>query len=167
MGKGRDSDIKKALKRMVKVLTLCGYYRPSSQKVKDIVKQFAKHESITINTASKFWHLALARECYNNPASSIFKGNKLPIIKLTKEQTAVIEKKKDARRIIYEKYLKSAKWINFRNKIKESRGNKCEKCGIKEVELHGHHLTYDRFMNELESDIQIVCKPCHKKIHEK
>jgi len=75
--------------------------------------------------------------------------------------------KKSKRRKEYEAYLNSPKWINFRNKIKFARGNKCELCPKTGGNLHGHHLTYERFGNELESDIQILCKKCHFEIHDK
>lgn len=71
------------------------------------------------------------------------------------------------RKIDYINYLKSDKWIKFRNKIKFDRGNKCEICSISGdiTHLHGHHVTYVRFMNEIESDIQILCNLCHKEVH--
>jgi len=37
--------------------------------------------------------------------------------------------------------------------------------GGKGVILDGHHLTYVRLGEELRTDIQIVCRGCHKKIH--
>jgi hypothetical protein len=34
-----------------------------------------------------------------------------------------------------------------------------------EVELHVHHLTYERLGKELIEDVQIICRKCHHKEH--
>lgn len=82
-----------------------------------------------------------------------------------KTEVPLNNKPKSARAIEYEEYIKSYKWKSFSGGIKEKRGNKCEDCGKSGVVLHAHHLTYIRFMNELESDIKILCVPCHEKAH--
>lgn len=96
---------------------------------------------------------------YLRPESPIFKDKKLPVVK------RVVKGKK--RKHQYTSYLKSKKWINFKNSLKIARGNKCEKCGKSKCILHGHHLTYKRFMNELPEDILIVCEDCHSNLHKR
>lgn len=74
--------------------------------------------------------------------------------------------KKDAKKKAeYIAYIASEKWKSFRNGIIKERGRKCEKCGQDKGEIHAHHLTYERFMNELPEDIQLLCKACHMAIH--
>jgi 5-methylcytosine-specific restriction endonuclease McrA len=64
----------------------------------------------------------------------------------------------------YEAHIKSKKWRAFCAEIRKSRGDACEKCrGTKE--LHVHHLTYERLGDELPSDVQLLCRACHEKVH--
>ncbi|MFM2203240.1 MAG: hypothetical protein RLZZ605_204 [Bacteroidota bacterium] len=67
----------------------------------------------------------------------------------------------------YNDYLKSYKWKLFRKSILEERNYTCERCGLKPEQklLHIHHKTYERIFNELPSDLELVCKNCHSKIH--
>lgn len=64
---------------------------------------------------------------------------------------------------IYNVYLQSEHWKNFRNETLKKR-NKCEKCNSKE-NLCLHHLTYERLGHETQEDIMVLCNDCHKKIH--
>ena len=102
---------------------------------------------------------------YNNPNSLIHKdtlGKKKQ--RSTKKTDAEIKQIKDKRHT-YNSYINSAQWYAFRKGILDKRGRKCERCGQTEGEIHAHHLTYERFTNELESDILLLCKKCHKKEH--
>lgn len=100
---------------------------------------------------------------YNNPKSLIYKTT------LGKEKNAIKAREKnlaaEKRRNEYLEYLNSDKWRAFRLGIMKERGRKCEKCGQDKGEIHAHHLTYERFMNELPEDIQLLCKPCHMAVH--
>ena len=100
----------------------------------------------------------LIDEYENNPLSDIHKKKK-PLQK-AKKTAAQSEKRKQ-----YIEYIKSEKWREFKNGIIKKRGAKCEKCGKTDIMLHAHHLTYERFMNELESDIMILCVSCHEMEH--
>jgi 5-methylcytosine-specific restriction endonuclease McrA len=67
-------------------------------------------------------------------------------------------------------YIKSDVWKRKRNYILSKRGNKCqdpncEKPIVSKSKLHCHHLTYKRFGCEEENDLQILCEPCHDKVH--
>ena len=98
---------------------------------------------------------------------SEYKREDSPISENIKLPPRLTKKKKKERRKSYKDYLSSYKWIAFRNKIKNDRGSKCEKCGTTKGYLQGHHLTYERLFNELPEDILIVCKPCHELIHKR
>lgn len=65
----------------------------------------------------------------------------------------------------YRRYLKSAKWKNFKKGLIKTRGHKCEKCGEKYRPLDGHHVTYKRLFNELPEDVLLLCHQCHKLEH--
>lgn len=62
----------------------------------------------------------------------------------------------------YQEYLKSAHWQEIRKEKLKEAGYKCEKCGAKES-LDIHHLTYARLGHERMSDLQALCRPCHRK----
>lgn len=63
----------------------------------------------------------------------------------------------------YQNYLESKWWISFRKWILCDNDN-CKMCGSKE-HLNIHHLNYNNLYNETEHDVIVVCKSCHKSIH--
>ena len=69
----------------------------------------------------------------------------------------------------YHKYLQSDEWKQKRLKIIIKRNYTCERCKttFQNKELQVHHKTYDRVYNELDEDFELVCRPCHEKIHHK
>ncbi len=69
------------------------------------------------------------------------------------------------RQSAYNDYLKSEKWQNLRRKALARADSRCEGCGDKPA-TDVHHLTYERFGNEMLFDLVAVCKDCHKKIHQ-
>jgi Predicted restriction endonuclease len=62
----------------------------------------------------------------------------------------------------YVKYLRSKKWRDFREKLIKKRGRRCAACNIYKKRIECHHITYERFKNERESDIVLLCHSCHK-----
>lgn len=67
----------------------------------------------------------------------------------------------------YAEYIYSDKWREKRNHIKAIRGNRCEECGIKLGDyFQVHHKTYERFGNELDEDLELVCYSCHKRLEQ-
>jgi 5-methylcytosine-specific restriction endonuclease McrA len=70
----------------------------------------------------------------------------------------------------YDKYLESEHWQGMRRQalaaqLQEHDHNFCVQCAAKTAQLHVHHLTYERLGKELLSDLTIICKPCHNKVH--
>lgn len=60
-------------------------------------------------------------------------------------------------------YLKSEHWKNLRlAKLKETPY--CEKCNKRHY-LDVHHLDYKNLYDVLLSDLQVLCRKCHKKEH--
>ena len=73
----------------------------------------------------------------------------------------------------YDKYLETPHWKAFQKQVYEEQRrrlghNRCERCpdaGPMKETLHVHHLTYERLGQELLSDVLIICRDCHKRIH--
>ena len=63
-------------------------------------------------------------------------------------------------------YLKSNHWKKLKKQLFKERGKKCEKCGSKR-KIHCHHIRYGFIYDITIKDLLIVCKQCHKKIHNK
>lgn len=68
----------------------------------------------------------------------------------------------------YQEYIESPGWKSKAKYIKEHRGNKCQVCGIsgKFMPLHVHHNNYDRIQKELDIDLVVLCRDCHKLFHD-
>jgi 5-methylcytosine-specific restriction endonuclease McrA len=58
-------------------------------------------------------------------------------------------------------------WRKRSAEILDQRGSRCEVCGDSgaDVGIRVHHLTYERFGAELDSDLLVVCRSCHSRIH--
>jgi hypothetical protein len=79
-----------------------------------------------------------------------------------------VRTKKPVRKFVrpnYHGYMKSSRWKRVKERIYKLRGRKCELCGS-EVNLHVHHLNYNRLGRERNSDLQILCSNCHATTHE-
>lgn len=67
----------------------------------------------------------------------------------------------------HEAFIRSREWKEIKKRLFLSKLKICEKCGSK-INIEVHHINYDRFGgNELESDLMVLCRSCHKKIHGK
>ena len=166
--------------RLAKLLVTSGFKELHKIKKNEIIKTFALKYGLTIGfPETKDGYRRFIKREYNDPNSPIYRGivdankNALSLEKKRKKNKPVKDKTKPKRKISvhrekYLAYLDSKEWKSLRNEIKTERGNKCEICHIpagKGVILDGHHLTYVRLFCELKTDIQIVCRDCHKKIH--
>jgi hypothetical protein len=65
----------------------------------------------------------------------------------------------------YQDYLNSSEWRLRRKKRLMIGKNKCAVCGTKR-NLHVHHLTYERVMNEDMEDLIPLCEKHHSEIEE-
>ena len=61
----------------------------------------------------------------------------------------------------YHRYLASREWALKKRAVRERSGGICERCG-RNPHKQTHHLTYERFGDELLEDLQGVCKECHE-----
>ena len=53
-----------------------------------------------------------------------------------------------------------------RKQVLRRAGWRCETCG-RRAPLDVHHLTYERFGNELLGDLRALCRECHDEAHRK
>jgi hypothetical protein len=65
----------------------------------------------------------------------------------------------------YAQYIKSPEWQRLCRLVKKRAGNLCERShpgAFCSDRLSVHHLTYDRFMQEKLTDLQLLCDPHHE-----
>jgi len=62
-------------------------------------------------------------------------------------------------------YLRSNHWQNLKSE-KFEHNDICEKCGIN-ISLDVHHKKYRNLYDVKLSDLQVLCRKCHEKIHKK
>lgn len=65
----------------------------------------------------------------------------------------------------YNAYTRSDAWKRKRRAAYNRAGHKCEECGASRCLVEAHHLTYERFGNEADTDIRVLCTPCHALVH--
>ena len=67
----------------------------------------------------------------------------------------------------YPEYLQTEYWNAIRQHLFALRGRKCQKCGIRDCELHVHHTSYAYKGQEHLGlkFLQILCAPHHREIH--
>lgn len=68
------------------------------------------------------------------------------------------------RKTKYNQHINSWEWKATRQLVLKRDGNQCTSCSEK-TNLHVHHLTYDRFGNELLDDLLTLCENCHRVAH--
>ena len=67
----------------------------------------------------------------------------------------------------YTAYLHSKHWKTVRSVSLQNAGYKCQACSTKDTILDVHHNSYDRLGNEDPSDLIVLCRSCHAKVHDK
>lgn len=60
----------------------------------------------------------------------------------------------------YRTYLDSVAWEKRRARMIAVAGHRCQSCGAT-TGLEVHHLTYNRLGEERDSDLEVLCPPCH------
>lgn len=64
----------------------------------------------------------------------------------------------------YRKYLHTSAWKKKRKQALTRAGHRCESCASG-ASLTVHHLTYDNLYREPLEDLQVLCRPCHERVH--
>jgi 5-methylcytosine-specific restriction endonuclease McrA len=73
----------------------------------------------------------------------------------------------------YAEYLETAHWADRRDRKIAASGGQCDRCGFygqrdQDGRLHGldvHHLTYETLGHEDMSDLETLCRTCHREQH--
>lgn len=60
----------------------------------------------------------------------------------------------------YVEYLQTPEWRARRSRSLRLVGYRCERCDVKR-DLQVHHLTYVRIGEELDEDLEVLCRGCH------
>lgn len=69
------------------------------------------------------------------------------------------------RQLPYEEYLKSQHWQETRQRAIEAAAAVCGYCFRRNIQLHVHHLTYERLGEERPDDLLVLCADCHERMH--
>lgn len=78
----------------------------------------------------------------------------------------------------YREYINSADWKFRADQFKAAKNHKCEECGMSsddywagisrhQIELHVHHKHYRTLGREKQTDVRVLCRPCHRLEHPK
>ena len=71
----------------------------------------------------------------------------------------------ELRKMPFTEYRLTKEWRARRSRVLLRAGNRCELCNASGL-LDVHHRTYDRYGDELLSDLIALCRPCHSKYHD-
>lgn len=66
----------------------------------------------------------------------------------------------------YKSYLQTPHWKRVRRAAYGKFGRVCFACGTEEKTIHVHHLSYKNRGQENMDDLMLLCKDCHKMVHE-
>ncbi len=70
----------------------------------------------------------------------------------------------ELRTMHFSEYRLTPEWRSRRNRVLLRAGNRCELCFASE-RLDAHHKTYERYGQELLSDLIALCRTCHERHH--
>lgn len=65
----------------------------------------------------------------------------------------------------YVEYLKTEHWQRVREGALVRAEHRCQLCNTTEF-LNVHHRTYENRGAEKDSDVTVLCKPCHERFHD-
>lgn len=72
----------------------------------------------------------------------------------------------ELRAMPYEEYLQTPHWKRKRENKLRAAGRRCQVCNRSSIILNVHHRTYDRLGEELDEDLTVLCRECHRVFHE-
>ena len=76
--------------------------------------------------------------------------------------------KKKKRKVNYYECINSQKWADKKAEFKSSRRyrkGKCFVCCNWNIQLHIHHINYERLGKEKMADLRVLCFACHAATH--
>lgn len=66
----------------------------------------------------------------------------------------------------YRDYIYSQHWADFRGQYFQTHERRCSKCGTTDGPIQLHHTTYDRLGREIDKDVEVLCRNCHRALHD-
>lgn len=64
----------------------------------------------------------------------------------------------------YNQYMNSYQWEVTKKKYYSRHGKECRACKTN-LDLHVHHLSYDKLGAEEDTDLVCLCQKCHNYVH--
>jgi hypothetical protein len=62
-------------------------------------------------------------------------------------------------------YYDSSHWRTLTARLKWEADDTCVECGTRQAWLETHHLSYQRLGAEIDTDLVVLCPPCHRRRH--
>lgn len=66
----------------------------------------------------------------------------------------------------YQEYINSERWKEKSKAHLDRNGRWCRACKISRGPMEVHHRTYDRMGYELPTDLVVLCRTCHRGVHQ-
>lgn len=69
----------------------------------------------------------------------------------------------------YAEQLTSPRWLAFRERVFQTHGRRCERCGSSD-RLQVHHITYKagkKAWQYKSAEVMVLCDTCHARLHHK
>lgn len=67
--------------------------------------------------------------------------------------------------VYYDDFLNSLYWKERSAERMRAANYTCQECGASDTLLNTHHLTYERLGDELDEDLIVLCRDCHRSKH--
>ncbi len=75
------------------------------------------------------------------------------------------QKAEELRKLPYTEYLKTQYWGARRLFALKRAQYRCQVCNASDKPLNVHHRSYERLGEERNTDIIVLCQPCHEMFH--
>ena len=72
----------------------------------------------------------------------------------------------DLRSMPYQEYLQTPEWRGRRMRKLDQADHRCQFCNRHQISLNVHHRTYENLGEELDGDLIVLCRDCHRTFHE-
>ena len=76
-----------------------------------------------------------------------------------------VERARELHHMPYDEYLRTPEWTQRSLAVRKQAGWRCSACGSQN-RLQSHHLTYRRRGYERPSDLLVLCRDCHRLVHQ-
>jgi hypothetical protein len=71
----------------------------------------------------------------------------------------------ELRTMPYEEYLRTPEWRRRKERKLDQADHRCQFCNRHQRFLNVHHRTYENLGEELDGDLIVLCRACHRTFH--